>query len=434
MDRKTKINQAIFLVFLGMIFMLILGCNFLTPKVMDDFAYEFSFATKERISNIWEIFPSLRQHAELLNGRLVAHFFVQIFEMLPKPIFNFVNTAMFLSEIMLIYGLTKGKTAWNFPLLVGIFCSVWCFQPTFGQVNFWLDGACNYLWGSVFALLYLLPYVFLFIYDKKINGKILRILYVIAGVFVGWYMENITPALLIIICMILLKSGKKNIRLYYILPIITLVIGYAALLCAPAEISRKVGESSLRVMFSNFMSCIHSYSELWILFAVYAVLILVYIKKKLYGEKEFFLSLVLAFAALVSGFMLIFASYFVERCLFFSAVLLICAVFLLVAKLYDCNGRIFIECAVAVLAFFTLFQIYSGVNDIYNTYSKIQKNEEYIIECKENGELNIVIPDVHSSTKYSAIYDAVYIKVGDAKGWPNNSMALHYEVNSIIGE
>jgi len=44
-------------------------------------------------------------------------------------------------------------------LLACLFGAVWVFTPTFGQAFLWLDGSCNYGWGSALGLWWLLPYV-----------------------------------------------------------------------------------------------------------------------------------------------------------------------------------------------------------------------------------------------------------------------------------
>ena len=80
--KKVINSRKVYLSILFIIFMLMLLCNILTPKIVDDFSYHFSFATGERITNVFQIFPSMMAHAEKMNGRLIPHFFVQLFEML----------------------------------------------------------------------------------------------------------------------------------------------------------------------------------------------------------------------------------------------------------------------------------------------------------------------------------------------------------------
>lgn len=55
----------------------------------------------------------------------------------------------------------------NNLIALGIFACIWLLTPAFGQVMLWLDGACNYLWSLFFNLLFILPFVRLFLNGRK---------------------------------------------------------------------------------------------------------------------------------------------------------------------------------------------------------------------------------------------------------------------------
>ena len=63
------------------LFVLMLGLNILTPMMVDDYIYAFSFKTGQRITSIGQIVGSMQQHYITMNGRLISHSLVQI--MLP---------------------------------------------------------------------------------------------------------------------------------------------------------------------------------------------------------------------------------------------------------------------------------------------------------------------------------------------------------------
>lgn len=140
-------------------FAVMLLFNFLTPLVSDDFNYMFSFATNERIKNIADIGASMAAHRTSMNGRVFAHAFVQLFLLLPKAVFNFVNSfsAVLIMLLMLHFVRTGSQKRDLFLLLCGMFM-IWYFTPDYGQVYLWLDGACNYSWAMGFSLLFLRHY------------------------------------------------------------------------------------------------------------------------------------------------------------------------------------------------------------------------------------------------------------------------------------
>lgn len=140
--RINRSNKVAYAIFAG-IFLLLFLCNSLSMYVADDFQYMYSYATNERITRFSQIFPSMVVHTQQMNGRFVSHFLAQLFLMLPKFIFNVINSFFFTMLVFIIYKLARIKQENNF-LLIGIFASVWLLVPEFGQVVLWLDGACNY--------------------------------------------------------------------------------------------------------------------------------------------------------------------------------------------------------------------------------------------------------------------------------------------------
>lgn len=164
---RKLFNALEVLTFSG-IFFLLLVYNWLTPYLVDDFNYCFSFQTGDKLNSILDILPSMLAHACSMNGRLVAHSLVQVFTLLPGWVFDVANAAMFTLQIYLICAFTpKGQSRWLQVLLV--FFSVVLFEMAFGQVNLWQDGAINYLWSVVFALLFLKPFAASFLSQKAIS-------------------------------------------------------------------------------------------------------------------------------------------------------------------------------------------------------------------------------------------------------------------------
>ena len=89
--RKT--NIAVLAVF-ALVFALLLAGNCLSPLTADDFLFCFSRFHWSRITGVDEIFPSLAALRQNTNGRVFAHFFVQLFLLEGKAVFNVVNALM----------------------------------------------------------------------------------------------------------------------------------------------------------------------------------------------------------------------------------------------------------------------------------------------------------------------------------------------------
>ena len=165
-NRSAKVAWILY----GAIFLLMLVCNVLSLYIMDDFKYQFSFMDDTRITSLSQIIPSMIGHAYDMNGRLVAHAWVQLFALTPLWVFDIVNAAVFVLQIALVCRICQGGGERKNIMIPVVFCLFWLFEPVFAQANLWQDGACNYLWSIVACLLFLgyfvAEYIYIYIYRK----------------------------------------------------------------------------------------------------------------------------------------------------------------------------------------------------------------------------------------------------------------------------
>ena len=79
--------------------------NYWTPYAADDYSYMYNLGNGERITSVFQIFPSLAVHyMQYGNGRIVSHFFVMLFLMAPKIIFDVLNAFLFVFFIAFVCG------------------------------------------------------------------------------------------------------------------------------------------------------------------------------------------------------------------------------------------------------------------------------------------------------------------------------------------
>ena len=157
MDKRIN-QKRVFWAALALYFLFFLGLNVLTPLASDDYRYAFSFATGERITSFWQIFPSLYEHYFVMHGRTAVHFFTQLMMLLGKPVFNVLNAAVSTLLLLGLYRLAVGRGEKNPTVLLGLSALLFLFMPAFGQTMLWLDGACNYLWGVTIIVWVLMPF------------------------------------------------------------------------------------------------------------------------------------------------------------------------------------------------------------------------------------------------------------------------------------
>lgn len=88
---NAKADKILLAIVFVCIFLLMLYCNIKTPMLIDDYSYLYSFDDWSRIENVFQIFPSMAAHRLSMNGRVVAHFFLQFFLMFPTWYLSFLT-------------------------------------------------------------------------------------------------------------------------------------------------------------------------------------------------------------------------------------------------------------------------------------------------------------------------------------------------------
>lgn len=434
--KKWNEKKRLFVVILLLMFICMFLFNKLTYYVADDYSYMYSFTEgRERIKNVLDIFPSMYAHALNLNGRLVAHFLVQIFLMFPTIVFDFVNSIMFLFLILILYKYCFWKKQINILALISIFSVVWYFVPAFGQVILWTDGACNYLWSGVIVLWYLYPYVALEKKESVLNNAISKVLYIVAGLFVGNYSETASAGAMFVAILCLFSyrvQRKRKIPSWALWAIFNMGIGYCVMALAPGTLKNKIAVFGIREYFENFLNALDMYvgNLLWLLL-VYLVFVIIAIKFE--HKNNIVLSLIFLGGGIATNFMHVIAAYYPERSMFISTVFLIVAILLLAKEVQDKFYGIIVTCLSWFIILFAGIQFFHGGYDIYRTYEKCVQRQELIKEAKENGETELALPVISAMTKYSAQYGLIDLDTQIADKWPNEDLAMYYGVRSIIG-
>lgn len=434
MERMNK-SAKVLALFYCLLFCFIFICNVLTLKVADDFNYCFSWADKSRITSVSDIIPSMAAHANTMNGRLLAHFTAQFFLMLPDWLFDIVNTFVFVMQIPLIVRISKGDESQNNLLHIGVFCAMWAYELSFGQVNLWLDGACNYLWNVAVGLLFVQPYVIFFMNEKDNKMRMPKVLFLLLAFIVGGWGESGSAAFIFIAAAVIGLAcfwQHRKVPYIYLAGLVLAIAGYVSMYLAPAQ-ATKGGEMSLLSLCGGLFRCLWRLSDIWILVVAFAVLFFLNVRNQT-EKNRLVLALIFFFGAMCANFILMFAVSYPERVVLSTTVLLIVADAILLQEIFSRgNYRAVAISLLILLVTTTPIQILWGTYDIYKTYSIQRANIEYLTECAAVGTMDVELPVVHADTKYAAVFDLRYLSTEDPTTWPNNAMANYYGLNSILG-
>ena len=420
-------------IYVSMFFVMVFA-NVLTPIISDDFTYLFSFAgNRERIESFSDIITSLIAHGEKLNGRYAAHFFSHMFLMLPGWVFDIANSAVFVFQVIIVVGIATYKKERNNLLSLFLFGMLWLCQCQFGQVNLWLDGSCNYLWSVFFGILFVAPYIMYLLYDVKLPIPLL-VPYLVIALLSGNFMENVSPAFIFVAGLCFLASSfifKKRIRYEQILGIIFSTVGFVIMMIAPGEWINKVSDGEASTIMTNLLVAIGMLATSGVPLIIFGIMISK-LKKDKTKKPTVVLAVILLLGALASNFVMIIAAYYALRSsIGCTSLILFAVVFLLAEGKLEFKGKIKIFSI--VLATSISLAMLIGFADITRTYVLVSRNEEVILEAKDNGETTVKIPDIKPYTKYSGAYRLKYIDTENYKAWPNNVMAKYYKLDRIYG-
>ena len=425
-----------------LLYCFVLICNFLTPYQADDFIYHYRFDNGERIEHISDIIPSLVTHAKAINGRTTAHFFVHLFEMLPKTLFNFINSAVFISLLFIMHKFILSlRSKISIFMLLLIFLSVWVFTPAFGEVFLWLDGSVNYLWAIVLNLLFLSPYCALFMGAKdsfnnfkahKYAVLFLQLCYILLSFLAGSFQETMSSASFMISIAFMLFThfyDKKKVNLIYKVASIAFFCGLLFMAIQPAEISVKSSTTSFVTIFHSFLTMMERFEDSWILIFMFFICFTICLLKHC-DPKQLILSGIFMFGFICSNGVMIFAKIYPSRCASPSIVLILIADWQLLVQIYKLGLKKHVICISVLLCVSALYFVIIGTSDIVSTFIQFKANETTIISSRENNIQEIYLPELHGCTKYSVAYDMIFPSPID---WVNSSMCKYYGVEHIVG-
>lgn len=423
---------------LGGVFLLMLLCNVMTLYMADDFAYMLSFFDRQPIDSIWDIIPSMAAHAKSMNGRLVAHGLVQLSLIMPRWVFDIVNSAAFCLFVKLVSNISgQKKDTWFIQL--GVFCAIWLYVPAFGQVMLWQDGAINYLWAVVGGTLFLCPFISRFMngdVSAWLKNPVLKLCFLLFAFLVGAYSESISAAVIFMAAILIVLDAWMNHRKingYHTVAVILAFFGYLTIYMAPAQWVNKSIGITVSGLVNNIIDITWKYEAYLSLLIVTAILFIVNIVKKS-DPKKILLAAVLTLGALAANYIMALAAEYPDRCALGMVIFHIAAaVVLMEAISWEAEGRMKNICVIVILIMVTIPHFLFGMRSIGVTWKYMRINDQILTESAEQGADYVEVYVFYPDSDYSALYGLKYLDREDADSWPNDSMAEYYGIEHILG-
>lgn len=433
-NQSSKVSAAVYLAVFAFLFI----CNGLTLYMGDDYSYRYCFTDGRLIESVSQIIHSMRGHRYNMNGRLVAHALVQLLGMVPLWTFDVLNAGMFTAQLALIMKISRGESGQrNNLFLLAVFAALWLFTPVFGQVCLWQDGSVNYLWSVVFGLAYLIPHIRYYSRGDTIKSGVQKVLYLCLAFGTGAYSETVSAAVIFMAAVLMVlgyREHREKKTFFGLISLAVAFLGYLSIYTAPAQWRAKAAGGSISLLWENFLLASSMYWKLlWVLLIAFVILLTwnLLIKTE---KRTLVLALVFFAGSLAANYILIFASWYIDRSAIGAFVFLLTADTILMRPLL-CRQNC-LKSANAVLVCLLLAaapKLWTGTTDIYDTYLEFRANEEWICQSRDEGIMDVVVPLAVSETKYSENFGpgVFYLDVTSSGNWPNVDMARYYGIASL---
>lgn len=433
--RKDRLLFALALVF---IFVSVLLLNAHTPLMMDDYDYSFSWATGKRLDGVSDILASQAAHYRLWGGRSMVHFLAQLFLYLGKPAFNIANALMYvllLLEILYLAG--RRRQACNGRMLLIAHTALMLTVPFFGTVFLWLDGACNYLWGTALAIL---PLVILKsereggFFDAGYSHGILALPVCLIA---GWTNENAACGVLAAAFLMMLwdRRNGRPVRSWRLAAWAAQALGVALMLLAPGNFARAAGESSRGVIaellyrFAVTSYCMLRYAGVHA--ALLGMLLLLVRKRKASVCTERIV--ILLGTALLSAYALVGSPQISDRSFTVVLVLMMAAWLSALTDLTaDWEGRMSpyrlpVGCMAAALLVWISFGAWRDVTAHEAAWLTQTRAMEAAAAA---GESDVFVSSVPGTSRFTMEITLA----SDPSAWPNSTLGKYYGVRVHAAE
>ena len=433
--------KALWIAAFVFLFLFQLSLNALSPLVADDYSYVDSYLTGERIASVGDILRSMQVHYQAHGGRIVAHFFAQLFLWLGKPLFNVLNALVYLAYACLVYKHILGAKEHKLWLFILVNVVLWFFIPVFGHTVLFLTGAFNYLWATAVVLAFLLPYR---LFDEKPPFRAsvpAAVLMLPAGFLAGFQSETASGAALLFVLLLSARAlkTKRALPLWWITGAVGCAAGLIVMVAAPGNFQRLSGSglNGASEVFKRIFSLFLVYSGKYLLRAFILSLglsfMLLFGRLNGISRESISLFLIYILVSLAANYVMLLSLTYPTRAQFTYVTFLVIAFGAFYVSLdYTANVRYAIPALTAPVVLAFLAHAAFTVNDIGAVYVAVQAREESIAVQKAAGVTDVAVPAIDPRTPYCALDIGNF--TGSADFWTNRLAARYYGVSSIRTE
>lgn len=256
--------------------------------MMDDNWYSTNLVSGNPLNSISDVFVS--QHWHFLNwgGRIITHGLLQLTLMMGELFCDFLNLFMTILLVQIMCIISGRKNLFSF--FTG-FTLVIALNANIKMSMFWQSGAANYLYSTVWILLFLWVYLRHIQSTEKTSLPLIHLWIPLLGLITGWSNENMGPAsfvLSVIVIGYIHIAQKRKIPIWMITGSLFCLLGSALVILAPGNfvrVSCLPKESLIQSLYNRLLSMLCAGTEYLFGSVLFLVLIIlwytIFLKEKL---------------------------------------------------------------------------------------------------------------------------------------------------------
>ena len=208
------------------------------PFMMDDLWYGTNLVTGEPLRGFSDIVESMVWHFNNWGGRCMTHGILQLTLMSGEVCADILNVLATLLLTWMVCVVTDRK---NISVFLMVHAMLFAFNANLRMSMLWQAGTANYVYSSVWILLFLWPYLRA-LKDSAAKQLPLAALWLIpVGILAGWSNENIGPACFLIAVgtiVYLRKWQKKPVCPWMCVGAVCSLAGSVMVVAAPGNFVR----------------------------------------------------------------------------------------------------------------------------------------------------------------------------------------------------
>ena len=337
--KSKKILGILTIILLGISILVMYLTHRRVPFMMDDIWYSTMLSEDTPIRTLGDIVKSQIWHYKNWGGRSMTHGILQLTLLTGEQvadILNIIFTLLLAGSICLVarqrhLGAFFGATA----MVLGL-------NANWKMSMFWQAGAANYLYITVFILLFVFCYLREVGEDTTVSplpGIVFWILPL--GILAGWSNENMGPAVWLLSVAVILTTAKKKSRIpcWMLVGSVSALLGSIMVIVAPGNFVRssQAPDREYGFLWRLFMRC---YAEgkatMEYLFPTLLVLAAVLLVGKCtlkipIGRQNIYLLLL----ALLSWGAMVLSPHYPDRASFGTMVFMICVIISMTGKILE---------------------------------------------------------------------------------------------------